>query len=129
MRIKQGKAPCPCGTKQKFESCCGPLIHIAIPATSPEALMRSRYTANVNKAFKYVADTWHPKSRPQNIVSNTKTPWLRLELINSKTEENKGWVEFKAFYGHSNHEHCLHEKSFFIFEENRWWYVDGEIIN
>lgn len=128
MKIKQGKAPCPCGSNKPLESCCGPLIYQAQAAGSPEALMRSRYTANVKKAFKYIASTWHPKTRPAKLMANTKIPWLRLEVLNTKTENEKAWVEFKAFYGHGNHEHGMHEKSFFLQENGSWWYVDGEII-
>ena len=129
MKIPKGKTPCPCGSKKSLEACCGPFVFGKQKPDSPEALMRSRYTANVKKAYKYVADSWHSKSKPSKITSGGKTNWLGLEVLNSKQEDNRGWVEFKAFYGHGTHQHALHEKSFFLFEDNQWWYVDGEIIH
>jgi len=89
--------------------------------------MRSRYTAYVKKAYKYISDTWHPKNRPPSLKSKNPTRWLKLEILDTKTINEKAWVEFRAFYGHQDHQHTLHEKSFFIYE-GQWWYVEGDIL-
>ncbi len=127
MKIKQGKSACPCGSGQNLESCCGKYIYTAEHAPTAEALMRSRYTANIKKAYKYLADTWHPDNRPDK-MNGGKANWLKLEVISSKTEEDKAWVEFKAYYGHQDHMHSFHEKSFFNLENGQWLYVDGDVL-
>lgn len=129
MKMKNGKAPCPCGSKRTLDTCCGLYIYGNSHAPDPEALMRSRYTANVRKAFKYLAQTWHPTTRPSSLSNTGKIPWIRLEVITTKTQNTKAWVEFKAIYGHGNHEHGMHEKSEFVLEAGQWWYLDGEILS
>ena len=39
--------PCPCGTGESYDDCCGPLLANVAQAATPEQLMRSRYTAFV----------------------------------------------------------------------------------
>ena len=47
---------------------------------------------------------------------------LKLEIIAA----NETTVEFKAFYLDENLKAPIHhEKSTFVFEEGRWFYVDG----
>ena len=36
---------CPCGANSTFEDCCQPIIEQREVASTPEALMRSRYSA------------------------------------------------------------------------------------
>ncbi len=128
MKISQGQTPCPCGNKKTFKNCCGPYIFGQQKPTHPEQLMRSRYSANAKKAYKYIATSWHAKNRPKKMTPNGKIHWLKLEIINTQEEHNQGWVEFKAYYSHNNQQHILHEKSFFIKEDDQWWYVNGDII-
>lgn len=56
---------CACGSKVSFENCCGPIIDGA-PASSAEALMRSRYTAFVTKSLDHVERTHAPEVRDGN---------------------------------------------------------------
>src|SRR5947208_1479091 len=57
MTTKQGpNEPCPCHSKKKYKKCCGP-AHGGTPAPTPEALMRSRYSAYVLGLAEYVLDT------------------------------------------------------------------------
>lgn len=128
MKIPQGKTPCPCGTQLTFESCCGRFIFNQQKPDSVEALMRSRYSANIKKAYKYLVDSWQPAHRPKKISASSKVQWLKLEVISAQQQDNTGSVEFKAYYGHGNHQHALHEKSYFVFENTQWWYTHGDII-
>ncbi|QJX02374.1 hypothetical protein HML84_11705 [Alcanivorax sp. IO_7] len=45
---------CPCQSDLPYEECCAPL-HRGEPASTPEALMRSRYSAFVRNDTTYVA--------------------------------------------------------------------------
>jgi SEC-C motif-containing protein len=55
------------------------------------------------------------------MASNMK--WIRLKIVNS----NESSVEFVATCRIDGKAHNLHEVSRFVFEEGRWYYVDGEI--
>lgn len=62
---------CPCGSKISYSSCCG-LYHSAKAiAPTPEALMRSRYTAYTQANFDYIKATMRGK-----LLKNT-TPIAR----------------------------------------------------
>ena len=54
---------CPCGSKKKFSLCCLPLIKHEETASSPEKLMRSRYSAYATKNSKYIYDTYAKSSQ------------------------------------------------------------------
>ena len=57
-RKKNAPAPCPCGSGRTFDECCGPFLSGAAAALTPEALMRSRYTAYAVGDDAYVLATW-----------------------------------------------------------------------
>ncbi len=112
--------PCPCGSGQALHDCCG-RYHGGEAAPTAEALMRSRYSAFVLRLSDYLLDTWHASTRPLNLdISSDDTPWLRLLIIATEGEH----VEFAAFYSGGQ----LHERSRFLREEGRWYYLDGEIL-
>ncbi|KAG2445125.1 hypothetical protein HYH02_008991 [Chlamydomonas schloesseri] len=66
--------PCPCGSGGAYEACCAPLHDGASRAATPEALLRSRYTAYVAKNPDYIAETTHPDS-PE--YSGSRTAYIR----------------------------------------------------
>jgi SEC-C motif-containing protein len=90
--------------------------------------MRSRYSAYVLKNSAYLRDTWHPSTRPQELeLGHDDTPWLRLQIIatdKGRAGESEGEVEFAAFYRGGQ----LHERSRFVCEGGRWFYLDGEML-
>ncbi|MDR3477267.1 MAG: YchJ family protein [Gammaproteobacteria bacterium] len=122
---------CPCGTELAYLQCCGKfIIGNAIP-TTPEELMRSRYTAYTMANVDYIATTM---KAPANKDFDPETArewaeqvqWLKLEIVQTKQETNeKGSVEFLAHYADENKRYILHEISDFHFENGHWYYVDG----
>ena len=50
---------CPCQSGLRYKRCCRPL-HQGAPAPSPEALMRSRYSAYALGLVDYIIDTTLP---------------------------------------------------------------------
>ncbi len=83
--------------------------------------MRSRYSAYVLKLSDYLRETWHASSRPVALnVEGDDITWQRLQIIGSGTD----WVEFAAFYQGGQ----LHERSRFVNENGRWYYLDGEML-
>lgn len=132
-------AACPCGGPS-LASCCGPYIDgLAIPP-SAEALMRSRYTAYVQRNEPYLMATWHASTRPAEPIMSKeeKLQWLGLEVKSAlrlrqrKAEEadlTKDTVEFVARFKTNGRAQRLHEISVFVREPAegglRWFYVDG----
>lgn len=72
--------PCPCGGPE-YATCCAPWLQ-GQAAPTPEALMRSRYTAYTQKNEAYLLATWHPSTRPAPgfIDPEEKLQWLGLEV-------------------------------------------------
>lgn len=95
--------------------------------------MRSRFSAYALDNTEYVQETWDANTRPkpeQIKFSEEKINWQRLEIIDTKKggiKDNKGIVEFKAFYLNNGEDFMLHEVSRFIKKNDRWYYVDGVV--
>ena len=122
---------CPCGSEITLSECCGLLLAGEQYAATAEQLMRSRYSAYVLNNDKYLTSTWHPSSRSLDISDDDqkKPDWQGLEVIQTvagKPDDIEGTVEFIAHFKINNRVGRLHEKSRFIKEEGRWYYLDGE---
>ncbi len=92
--------------------------------------MRSRYCAFVLCNEQYLLATWHPSTRPGSIPFNRSQKWLGLRIINAHVEgDDAAEVEFIARSRVSNAAAVRqHERSRFVREGGRWFYVDGEMI-
>lgn len=122
---------CPCGSEIALSECCGPLLAGEQHAASAEQLMRSRYSAYVLNNDEYLANTWHPSMRSLDISDDDqqKPVWQGLEIVKTvagESDDTEGTVEFIARFRVDNQAGRLHEKSQFIKEEGRWYYLDGE---
>lgn len=121
---------CPCGSTLAYEACCGRWhagpLHLQAP--TPQALMRSRYSAFVRDQRGYLLDTWHPSTRPAAIEPpEPGLRWLGLKVKReAMTGEDSGLVEFVARSKLGGRAHRLHETSRFVREGGRWYYVDGD---
>ncbi len=124
---------CFCGSHRSFENCCNRFISGQVKPQTPEELMRSRYSAYTIGDLEFIAETMkEPASHGFNKESaeqqSKQMHWLALEIKNTKTEGNKGIVEFIAHYSADNKKYSLHEVSEFSREDNTWYYVNGKII-
>jgi len=119
-------ADCPCGSGKPYAECCGPYHH-GTPAPTPETLMRSRYAAFVLEKVDYLLATWHPTTRPAELVLDPKLHWLGLEVRRSRggCGDSEGEVEFVARCKLNGKAARLHEVSRFVCEDGRWYYVAG----
>ena len=52
--------------------------------------------------------------------------WLKLEVLNSSVKNNKGYVEFIAYFSEHGKNLTLHEASEFHLIDGRWYYIDGK---
>src|SRR5689334_23231065 len=121
---------CPCGTNQSYSDCCGAFISGSKSAPTPEALMRSRYTAYSHLNMGYIANTMKSPAADGFDLDATKQwaekiKWTQLKIINTETILPKGTVEFMAHYEIDHQKSILYEVSEFRFEEGRWYYING----
>lgn len=121
----QSNSLCPCGSGKIYQQCCGPW-HRGEPAPSPEALMRSRYTAFVQKRTDYLLETWHPDTCPADLSLEGGPEWVSLEILDSTEEGSRGTVHFRAVYRAGDGWGYLEEKSDFVREDGRWYYLSGQ---
>lgn len=120
---------CPCASGLAYAACCG-RWHAGAPAPTAEALMRSRYCAFVLGLEPYLLASWHVSTRPESLglAEAAATKWLGLEIRQARQQdENHATVEFVARYRMAGRGHRLQEKSRFVREEDRWFYVDGDL--
>lgn len=119
---------CPCGSNYAYERCCG-RWHGGEAAPDAESLMRSRYSAFVMCNEPYLIATWHGAQRPKSIAFESTQKWLGLKIVDVRTTgENTAEVEFIARYRIGGGSAArLHERSRFVKEGDRWFYVDGDI--
>ena len=130
-------ATCPCrvlsadeaGGRRSYANCCKPLhaAGFAGLGTTPEATMRSRYTAYVLHDEAYLLATWHETTRPPSIDFSTDVDWhgLTVKSATGASLDNAGAVEFTARFRRGDAHLELHELSTFSQENGRWFYVDG----
>jgi SEC-C motif-containing protein len=129
--ISSSPLQCPCGLSKPYLACCGRFIEGSSFASTPEELMRSRYTAFTKANMDYLiatmktpaADGFERVSTAQWASTNT---WLGLEVTSSSVQQNKGYVEFVARFRREGQDDFIHEKSEFSKVDGKWFYIDGE---
>ncbi|RYF69923.1 MAG: hypothetical protein EOO29_32650 [Comamonadaceae bacterium] len=129
--------PCPCGRSDlrsrpiAYALCCGRYVdHFDdSPAPDAESLMRSRYTAFVRERADYLLATWAPERRPAELSFDPGLKWLGLDVrARAVRGADQAEVEFVArSRDTTGRAHRLHERSRFVREDGRWYYVDGDI--
>lgn len=140
---------CPCRTLEPqgatYTQCCG-VWHIGWlqgeHATTPEQLMRSRYSAyamavpgnpNGVQLLHYLQGTWHVSTAPGDLELSP-TQWLGLQVLHAQHTAQAGVVEFVARYKVNGKAHAMHEISRFTLQEAsagqpaRWLYLDGQMV-
>ena len=127
---------CPCQSGSELTSCCQIILDDASRAGSALALMRARYTAYALQRMDFVYDSTHPDARA-DIDREAMEQWSRmaqwtgLEIIDAghpDTREAQDEVEFKAHFLVQGVAQIHHERSQFRFDQQRWWFVDGQDI-
>jgi SEC-C motif domain protein len=132
--------PCPCRAREaapvRYADCCG-RWHEGLArgehAPTPEALMRSRYSAYAllqgrgpaSPATRaYLMQTWHASSAPGELELGP-LQWTGLEILHEETRGDAGVVEFVAHHKVNGRAATMHEVSRFVREGGAWRYVDG----
>jgi SEC-C motif-containing protein len=106
------------------------------PASSPEALMRSRFAAYAVGAISHLVESTHPDG-PH--FKTDRVPWeaeLRafcvamsfdgLVIHETGEEGERGFVDFTARLSQSGEDRSFRERSRFLRVDGRWLYFSGE---
>lgn len=122
---------CPCGSKKRYANCCEPIVHGFKPAQTPEQLMRSRYSAYTQANVEYILKSMKPPASDGFDLESARqwsanVKWLGLKVLKTKTNKDKGYVEFIAHFSEAGKKSYIHEISEFHKINNEWYYVDGK---
>ncbi|WP_168581204.1 YchJ family protein [Gephyromycinifex aptenodytis] len=126
----QQQAQCPCGSAEPYLRCCGPLHAGRAQAPTAQALMRSRYSAFVQRRARYLLRTWHPRTRPET-VQFPAGRWVGLSVLDTSgggPSDEHGTVDYRATWldvagsAHDLIEHARFERC-----EGNWVYLDGDV--
>ncbi len=118
---------CPCASGGSFGACCGPVLE-GTAAPTAQALMRSRYTAYAVGDPDHLFRSWHPRTRPDDVVLDADLRWEGLEVlsvVDGGAGDDTGEVEFVARARGRDGVVVLQETSRFARRAGRWTYVDG----
>lgn len=99
--------------------------------------MRSRYSAYSTGEIQYLLRSTHPSTRrfhDAELIEDwaRSNIWQKLEIISTNeggAKDKKGIVEFKAYFLDAEGQSQIHhERSNFVKELGKWFFVDGEIF-
>lgn len=126
---------CPCHSGRQYKRCCRP-YHQGRPAPTPEALMRSRYSAYALGLVDYIMATTHPDSPhrvdpEQRWISELSafslgTRFTSLKILEASEQGDEGLVHFLAELQQAGRRAPMEERSIFRKRDGRWLYVAAE---
>jgi len=125
-------SPCACGSGVDFLECCSPALDGSRPPATPEALMRSRYTAFTQGDVAYLEATHDAAPTPGGRLALAAwvriVTWLGLTVHAAPAPVGEaGEVAFTARYLEDAVVVTLTERSRFRQKDGRWLYVDGKV--
>jgi SEC-C motif-containing protein len=126
---------CHCGLEASYSACCARYISGDEDAPTPEALMRSRYSAYVEGDIKYIMRTIADDSDEKTDEASTRqwsemSNWLGL-VVHEATggaDDDEGTVEFTAAYEIKGRELKHRERARFGKIDGKWKYLEGDMI-
>ena len=122
---------CPCCSGRDYINCCQSYLDGQASPKTPEALMRSRYTAYTMANIDYIEKTQRGKAAAgfQALDARSwakRVTWTKLEILSTELKRpNKSVVEFIATFVDGYTPQSMHEKSEFIKKAGLWFYVNG----
>ena len=98
--------------------------------------MRSRYSAFCTGSVDYLIASLHPDfrqpdDRAQLAATLEHCEWLQLTILDcqqGQPNDDRGEVEFIARYRQHGQPGQLHERSRFVQQQGRWFYLDGDSL-
>ena len=75
---------CPCGSQKSYNECCEPLVTWKTDASTPEQLMRARYSAYAKEKIDFILNTTIEEKRKECTSGQSETGHQNLYGINWK---------------------------------------------
>lgn len=92
--------------------------------------MRSRFDAFRDADADWLHASWHPSTRPDTVNLSRNARWRGLQIVDvvdGGADDETGVVEFRAtFVAGPGDVRVLHERSRFVRDAGRWYYLDGD---
>ena len=128
---------CPCSADRDYADCCGRYLSGGQLPPTAEALMRSRYTAFARQNANWLYASLLPAKREKNELKSLQKSfrgitWTQLEVLATDkggAQDSEGTVEFRAHCTANGETATIHERSSFVKQGDRWYYVDGEMLS
>lgn len=124
---------CHCGNSVEFKKCCGKYLNDKAAPPTAEALMRSRYSAFVEKNYEYLLNTHDPDTLTTfDLASNSRwaenVQFFGLKILGGEERKDQAVVEFEASFleKKTGKKQKHHEVSIFRKLKGRWYYSSGE---
>ncbi len=131
------ESKCPCQSGKLMKDCCAPVIAGERKASTPEELMRARYSAYATAAIDFIIDSTHPDQRESNDRDAIKewaekSEWMGLEIkavSKGGPGDQDGTVEFVAKYSDRGMQMDHHELAEFRrAADGSWLFYDGKLV-
>lgn len=90
--------------------------------------MRSRFDAFKNADAEWLLASWHRSTRPADLDLTGNPTWRGLQIVDTvagSESDDEGIVEFRATYLMRGKPGVHHERSRFVREDGRWYYVEA----
>lgn len=128
---------CPCSSGLRYAQCCAPFHKAEREPPTPEALMRSRYSAFALKQVDHLWRTLHPtqpdRARPEEeakrelrqVVARMKYPGLTVLDTAEAGPDGVARVLFHARVFEQGKDRSFVERSDFRHDGTGWRYVGG----
>ncbi len=125
---KSEAAACPCGSGLPLSECCW-RYHNGAAAPDAVSLMRSRYSAFALGLAAYLLATWHASTRPSvlDLAGDKDLKWVGLVVQSASERGDAAEVSFVARYKVGGRAGEMAEKSRFVREGGKWFYIDGKV--
>lgn len=94
-----------------------------------EGLMRSRFAAFRDGDVEWLLRSWHPSTRPAHLDLADNPTWRALQIVDTVEGgpgDATGVVEFRASYVADGEAGVMQERSRFVREDGRWYYVAAD---
>lgn len=92
--------------------------------------MRARYCAHATQEPAFLANSWHPDTRPPgSSATSTAIQWAGLVVESVRAggpEDDRGEVTFTAHFVLDGRRGAHRERSTFVRHDGSWVYLDGE---
>ncbi len=106
------------------------MVEGSLDAKTALDLMKSRYLSYTLGEIDYIMETHDPATRDKISKEATEewaksSEWKGLEIVSvegGEESDDRGIVEFKAYFSEDGRDQIHHEKSLFVKKDGRWYY-------